>query len=161
MLLAFLLHFLREYVEAHNLGVVMGSRALVDISVHHGYEPDLLFIRRERRGIIGPESITAAPDLVVEIISPGSQRYDAYAKKDGYAHIGAPEYWLLDPDNEQAAFYQLREGQYVEIAPDDNGAFHSKVLPGLAIRPEWLWPDQEGNFEKVSTLLQKMQGGSL
>ena len=158
MLLAFLLRLIGNFVETQDLGVVMGSRALVDISAHHGYEPDLLFIRRERRDIIGPESITAAPDLVVEIISPGSRRYDAYVKKDGYARIGVAEYWLLDPDNKQAAFYQLFEGYYAEIAPDENGAFQSTALPGLAIRPEWLWPDEEGNFEKVAALLQKMTG---
>src|SRR6185369_10966865 len=39
-----------------------------------------------------------APDLAVEVISPSSGRYDRVHKLQGYAAIGVPEYWIVDPE---------------------------------------------------------------
>ena len=51
-----------------------------------------------------------------------------------------PEYWLLDPQLEQAEFYQLdAQGRYQVVAPDDNGIYHAKVVAGFWLRVAWLW----------------------
>ncbi|NIQ54198.1 MAG: Uma2 family endonuclease, partial [Gammaproteobacteria bacterium] len=61
-------------------------------------EPDLVFVRKERRGIIGERGIEAAPDLVIEIVSPSTAGRDRGIKRERYAHYGVPEYWVVDPD---------------------------------------------------------------
>jgi hypothetical protein len=53
---------------------------------------------------------------------------------------GVPEYWLLDPQLEQAEFYQLdAQGRYQVVAPDDNGMYHAQVVAGFWLRVAWLW----------------------
>ncbi|MBD3324776.1 hypothetical protein GF339_09340, partial [candidate division KSB3 bacterium] len=49
--------------------------------------------------------------------------------------------WLIDPQKERAEFYQLRDGQYQQVAPDAEGGYRSAVLPGFWLRVEWLWQD--------------------
>ena len=43
-------------------------------------QPDILFIRHQRRGIIGEQNISGAPDLVVEILSPSTEERDRGVK---------------------------------------------------------------------------------
>ncbi len=93
-----------DYAESRDLGVILGSRTLVEVGPWSGYEPDLCFVAQERLDIIQENSITGPPDLVIEIISPSARQHDAYAKKEGYARLGVPEYWLIDPDNQAVAF---------------------------------------------------------
>ena len=64
------------------------------------------------------------------------------------AVAGIPEYWVLDREREEAAFFQLGDdGQYHRAPLDEAGIFHSQVLPGFWLRVEWLWrlptPDLE------------------
>ena len=51
-----------------------------------------------------------------------------------------PEYWLIDPDQKLAEFYQLDEpGRYHLVTPDGDGIYYSQVLPGFWLRVDWLW----------------------
>ncbi len=50
------------------------------------------------------------------------------------------EYWLIDPDQQQAEFYRLDEqGQYESQPLDSEGRYYSPVLPGFWLKPAWLW----------------------
>jgi Uma2 family endonuclease len=76
--------------------VVSGYK--VRITDSRGVMPDLQFYRAEN----DPRSQQAGlaeghPDLVVEVSSPTSVRYDRVKKLTWYASIGAPEYWIVDP----------------------------------------------------------------
>lgn len=53
------------------------------------YQPDLVFISRERMHIVEPARINGAPDLVVEILSPASAYYDLRKKYKTY------ERWVI------------------------------------------------------------------
>lgn len=50
-------------------------------------EPDIVFVRRDRLGILSDRGVEAAPDLVVEILSASTAD-----------HFGVPEYWIVDPE---------------------------------------------------------------
>jgi len=57
------------------------------------------------------------PSLVVEVVSPGDDRSENYLrdyqdKRDQYAAIGIPEYWLIDPDRSWVMVGTLIENQY-------------------------------------------------
>ncbi|HET7232641.1 MAG TPA: Uma2 family endonuclease [Longimicrobium sp.] len=88
---------LEEFVEKHALGEVFGHA--VDILFGEGdyLEPDLLFVRRERMSIVTDRGVEAAPDLVVEVLSPTTAARDRRLKRERYAMFGVPEYWLVDP----------------------------------------------------------------
>ena len=59
-------------------------------------QPDLLYIAKDRRGIVG-ERVMGAPDLVIEILSPGSDKRDRTEKLDLYTKYGVAEYWIVSP----------------------------------------------------------------
>jgi hypothetical protein len=59
-----------------------------------------------------------------------------------YQEAGTPAYWLINPQLQQAEFYQLdAEGRYQHAAPDAEGIYRSCVLPGFWMRVAWLWQE--------------------
>jgi len=93
----FLYTLLRTYVEESDLGEVLGSRTPVELEVEQTYEPDILFVARERAGIVESKGVFGAPDLVIEILSAGTVHYDRGSKFRAYERAGVRELWLIDP----------------------------------------------------------------
>jgi Uma2 family endonuclease len=95
-------------------------------------QPDLVFSRSDRLGIVGKAAIEGPPDIVVEILSPSTRARDVGRKKEIYAALGVPEYWVVDPERRAVTVFALRGGAY-EPLPQPDAVAHSAVLPGLAI----------------------------
>jgi Uma2 family endonuclease len=124
---------LESFVRPRRLGRVL--YAPVDVKPAEDEPiliPDLVFVARERLGIIGPKAIEGAPDLVVEILSPSTRERDLGVKRAIYARYGVREYWLVDLDARRVTGLVLRGGRY-EPRPQEGGIARSEVLPGLAI----------------------------
>lgn len=85
-------------------------------------------MRVNERGIMG------SPDLVVEIVSPGSSRNDRVTKSAMYSSFSVPEYWLVDPETQTILPQVLRDCRYHSI-PSADGFVRSHLLPGLVIDP--------------------------
>jgi len=62
--------------------------------------------------IIQEDGVHGAPDLVVEVLSPGTLQNDRSRKMQVYEKCGVKEYWLVDPANKAVEVYLPREGQY-------------------------------------------------
>ena len=60
-------------------------------------QPDFMIILKENVAIIHDRRIRGVPDLIVEVISPGSAAYDEGVKLEAYAKAGVPEYAVIDP----------------------------------------------------------------
>jgi len=106
-------------------------------------EPDLLFIANNKLARLTEKRIEGAPDLVVEIVSPGSAKIDRVDKFLEYERAGVREYWIVDPRSrqQQVDFFILDASRnFSEAAVEaDSGAFHSTVLPGFWLQLGWLW----------------------
>lgn len=70
-------------------------------------QPDFLIILKQHAGIIRDKRIHGVPDLIVEVISPGSSAYDEGVKLEAYARAGVPEYVVIDPATRKLRVYAL------------------------------------------------------
>jgi Uma2 family endonuclease len=105
-------------------------------------EPDILFVAHRHVERITDSGLVGPADLVIEVVSEESFKRDRDTKFYEYEAGGVPEYWFLDPRprRERAEFYSLdADGRYMPIVPDARGYYHSRVLPGFWLDPQWLW----------------------
>jgi len=118
---SFLDQLLSIYVEVHDLGAVIPPPFQMKLE-HSGREPDLLFVAQEHLERLKETHLDGPADLVVEIVSPESAERDRGTKFYEYEKAGIPEYWLIDPQREQAEFYRLdARGRYGPVPPDAEG----------------------------------------
>lgn len=83
-----------------------------------------------------------APDLIVEILSPSTQRHDRLTKYSLYQRAGVREYWIIDPDARVVSVYTLEEGAYHAAAVYSNGAaVPVGVLEGCSIDLSTVFPE--------------------
>jgi len=137
------------YVEANGLGQAFFAPLDVILSDYDVVEPDLLFVSTERLEQIGRAYIHAAPDLVVEVLSPGTRRIDATKKLRLYEKFGVAEYWMIDPEAEWVDVYRAGSGQPPElpglhhlarlIRERGDGPLTSPLFPGLALQLDRLF----------------------
>jgi Uma2 family endonuclease len=99
--------------------------------------PDVVWISHDRRATaLGPDGhLHAAPELVVEVLSPGSlnERRDREAKLKLYSCRGVLEYWIVDWRTRQIEVYrreQLALHLVATLLPTDT--LTSPLLPGFA-----------------------------
>ena len=65
--------------------------------------PDLLFVGRDRASIVTDRGVEGAPDLIVEILSPGPERRDRVEEAQLFARHGVTHYWLVEPPRPSTA----------------------------------------------------------
>jgi Uma2 family endonuclease len=108
------------------LGVRLDERSVL--------EPDLLIVLREHAARVGTQVVDGPPDLVVEILSPGSARRDLRIKREKYRSTGVPLYWIVDPINARIEVLVLENGDYLRFGMfGRSDTLRSGVLADLAI----------------------------
>ncbi|WP_346687290.1 Uma2 family endonuclease [Megamonas hypermegale] len=75
--------------------------------------PDVMIVCN--RDIIHDDGIYGAPDLVVEVLSPTTARFDRGKKKDAYEKAGVKEYWIVDIFSRFVEVYLLSENGRFEL----------------------------------------------
>jgi Uma2 family endonuclease len=139
---AALCFFLRAWIEAGNGGQVLASGYKVRISERRGVMPDVQFYARGNDALLDQDDglVRGRPDLVVEVISPSSQRYDRVTKLRWYAQLGIPEYWLVDAAARTLERLVLRESTYsIAASLAEEEAFRPESFEGLEIPLSKLW----------------------
>ncbi|MFL6214393.1 MAG: Uma2 family endonuclease [Blastocatellia bacterium] len=130
---------LKSYLSQNPIGVVWATPGVI-FSKFSGVIPDLVFVSNERRAeIASGDRITGAPDLMIEIVSPGAEneRRDRIAKRQLYGRHGVNEYWVVDPYQRSIEVYVL-EGQTLKLQSTLSEAdeLTSSVLPGFSCKVE-------------------------
>ena len=75
-----------------------------------------------------------APDLVVEILSAGTEARDRGLKLKAYARYGVAGYWIVDPVAEVVEVYHLgAQGFELVTKSAKGGAVQTPLLPGLSL----------------------------
>lgn len=60
-------------------------------------QPDVMWIAPTNLQVIGEKRLEGAPDLIVEVLSPGTAKNDKETKFRLYEKYGVCEYWIVDP----------------------------------------------------------------
>jgi Uma2 family endonuclease len=112
----------------------------VRLSDDTALEPDLLFVSGSDR--YGPRIVEGPPDLVVEVSSPSSRRYDLVLKRGLYERHRVPEFWFVDLDGDRIEAHVLGEdGRYATpVITGRGGSVTSTVLPGLSVAVDRVLP---------------------
>jgi len=116
-------------------------------------EPDVLFIGRERMSQLTERRFEGGPDLVVEVVSPGSVTIDRVDKFLEYERANVGEYWIIDTrSHQQQADFYIRDadGRFAAAPLDDRGVFTSTVLPGFRLDVGWLWQEELPDAERIT-----------
>lgn len=120
-------------------GLVFVAPLDVHLAEHSVVQPDVIYISAQRRGVLR-QKIEGAPDLLIEILSPGTARRDRGEKLRLYADCGVREYWVVDSQERQIEFLVNEGGRFVVALPS-GAEYRSRAVPGVFIDLAAFWPE--------------------
>src|SRR6266404_1000728 len=110
------------------------DNSTVRLDLDNDPQPDLVLLKSSEKGgqarISEDDYIEGAPELAVEIVG-SSQAYDLHQKKGAYRRNGVREYLAWITGENRLVWWELREGDYHEIGPAEEGLLQSTLFPGL------------------------------
>ena len=131
-----LYYAIRGYLEEHPIGQAFLAPFDVVFSNFDVVEPDLLYISTARREILTKQNVQGAPDLVIEVGSPGTRKRDETIKRRLYERSDVSEYWIVDPDLEVVRIYR-REGAGFdrprELSREAGDVLESALFPSFML----------------------------
>ena len=134
---------LGNYLRKTPIGtLVPGPGAVFD--KHNSVIPDIAFVWNDRWDtIVAKDRFNAAPDLVIEIVSPGStnRSRDFNLKRKVYAKFGVPEYWIVDTWAKSVTVFRPTGDTLEEVVTlRGNDQLESPILPGLSLKLSAIFP---------------------
>jgi Uma2 family endonuclease len=127
---------LDQHVRQYDVGRVCVSPIDVVLDERQALvvQPDVVFVSHGRASIIR-DQIWGAPDLVVEVLSPGTRRRDCTSKLRWYRRYGVGEYWIVDPVAQAITVVAFpQRGRVCRRTFRGGRPVRSTVLPGFANR---------------------------
>ena len=122
-----------NFLKLKPKGIVRIAPRDVKFNEQTTYQPDILFIAKERLKINTEPFVDGAPDFIVEILSKGTISIDVRKKFLDYEKYGVKEYWIMNPDDIYLSeFYHLLDGKYEQFEPENN-IVKSKAIEGFEI----------------------------
>ena len=127
---------LSNYLAEHPIGVLVPGAGAI-FSDYDAVIPDLVFVRNERwLQVVTGEKFTGAPDLVLEILSPGAEnrRRDLLVKRQLYGKYGVAEYWVIDGETRAVEVYRLQKEHLESVASLSIGdEINTPLLPAFRL----------------------------
>ena len=120
--------------------VRLTRRSVDDKDITTVVQPDICVICD--RSKIDDKGCLGAPDIVVEILSPGNNKKELQNKYEVYEEAGVLEYWIIHPLEKTFFKYILTDGQFqssrmLTIGDDVN----TPVLPGFVLNLDELFAE--------------------
>jgi Uma2 family endonuclease len=107
---------LLNYIEQNKLGQVLIAPLDVFLNRKNAYQPDIIFISNANLQGLKESGFYGPPDLVIEILSPATWRFDKEDKKDEFERSGVKEYWMVDPIDKSVEGFCLTSTGYQPLA---------------------------------------------
>jgi len=122
---------------ARGLGITLYSPIDVYLGEENAYQPDIVFITKQRQEIIKDDGIYGPPDLIIEILSPSTAYYDIRKKFRVYEKYGVNEYWIVDPEINSVEIYLNEKGHFsLTGKAEGEGEIESSILKNLKLTIE-------------------------
>jgi len=126
---------LTNYLDQNPIGKVWSTPGVI-FDEYNSAIPDLVFVSKDRiPQIASGIHIVGAPDLAIEIMSPGSEnvRRDQIVKRQTYARFGVKEYWIVEPIVEVIEISRLQNNVLASVGTFRNAdEISSPLLPDLS-----------------------------
>ena len=123
---------LSEFIDSHRMGEVLCAPIDVYFSETETYQPDIIYVSKNRIAIIAEEKVEGPPDLIVEILSPTTAYYDLRHKKQTYEQHDVQEYWIVDPMEKSIEVYENKKKSFELFKKyDRTDVLQSPLLKGL------------------------------
>jgi len=126
---------LHTFVREKELGSVFTAPIDVFFDDHNGYQPDICFVSKDRSFLLDNDDfINGPPDLVVEVLSPGTFKNDRVAKMAVYERFAVKEYWIVDPHYHTVEIFIMRDNALIlQETLETEGEAASVLLEGFSI----------------------------
>ena len=129
-----LVRSLSEILADRKLGQVWAAPLDVVLSEYDAVQPDISFVSNQRADIVAGGYVQGAPDLIAEILDPGTAEYDRGYKCQLYGRHGVREYWMVDPDAETIDVLSEREDGHVALNSfGSTGELLTVIMEGLPL----------------------------
>lgn len=102
---------LMSQIEMTGRGKVFDAPVDLHLTDHDVVQPDIVMVMNDRN-IITPTKIKGVPNLVLEILSPSSEKNDRELKFSLYEKSKVDEYWIVDSDEQEIEQHVLVDGKY-------------------------------------------------
>lgn len=118
----------------HTSGIVVVAPMDVHFDANNIVQPDIIFIANENMHIIRNKQIYGVPDLLVEILSPGSGKHDKFRKRNLYEEFQVREYWIVDPVLKTVDRFVLTEDKLqLVMTYNEEERITSELLPCVSV----------------------------
>ena len=127
-----LLVAISAYLDLNLIGEIIAGPGVV-FSDFSGVIPDIAYVSNRRLVEIAKgERLTGAPELIIEILSPGAdnERRDKHAKRQLYRKYGVREYWVVDPASLTVEVYSTAKLKLVATLHGEDDLVTS-ILPAF------------------------------
>jgi Uma2 family endonuclease len=124
-----------NYLETNPIGLVVVAPGVI-FDRHNGVIPDVVYLSNAKREtLIYGGKIHGAPNLLIEILSPGkaNTERDRVTKRLLYARFGVAEYWIIDARRREVEIYRLTENRLARAQTcREEDALTSPLLPDFS-----------------------------
>jgi Uma2 family endonuclease len=124
------------FLKHHPVGAVFLAPFDVVFSDLNVVEPDLLYISRAHKTVLTEKHVRGTPDLVVEVLSPGTRKTDEVTKRKLYERFGVQEYWVVDPELDTVKVYRRTNAAFersAELSAEQNDLLTTPLLPNFSV----------------------------
>lgn len=139
-----LCHYLTAHTMKHDLGLVL----VAPFEIHFDddirpVQPDVVYIPKDKMMNADAKYFEGSPELVIEVLSPSTRRYDLSIKLNVYEQFSVREYWLVDPKFRSVTVYFLPENGAEYVLAGEYSAeetIKSQLLSGFELAATTIFP---------------------
>ncbi|HEO65462.1 MAG TPA: Uma2 family endonuclease [Spirochaetes bacterium] len=125
---------LDRYVEKNKMGELFIAPLDVIFDPGNTLEPDIIFVSSDRLDMAQDKGLFGSPDLVVEIVSPSSQKMDTVDKFKIYQKFKVKEYWIVHPNNKSTEVFILEKDRLLSFCiAKEKDKIKSKLFSNIDI----------------------------